>query len=149
MILDRPEAGLREVARATGLSAATVRDVRQRIVRGEDPVPDRYRLSVRPGGASDVPAPPPAADGARVRRPATCADQATLLEKLRLDPSLRFNETGRGTLRWLHQHSVDAEVLDRVGRVVPDHCAPVVARLARCCATEWTRLAEQLERRTT
>ncbi|MFD6620078.1 ParB/RepB/Spo0J family partition protein, partial [Streptomyces albidoflavus] len=35
---ERPDAGLREVARATGLSPTTVRDVRRRLERGESPV---------------------------------------------------------------------------------------------------------------
>ncbi|MFD9393249.1 ParB/RepB/Spo0J family partition protein, partial [Streptomyces sp. NPDC060000] len=43
ILLGRPDAGLREVARASGLSPATVRDVRRRVERGEDPVPARYR----------------------------------------------------------------------------------------------------------
>lgn len=150
MIADRPDAGLREVARATGLSAATVRDVRQRISRGDDPVPDKYRSTVDPEGAplGVLPRPAPLPEGVRPRRPEAPADRATLLEKLRLDPSLRFNEAGRGTLRWLHQHTVDDEGLEHLGRVLPDHCAPVVASLARSCASEWMRLAERLEQRT-
>ena len=36
-----PDASLREIARAAGISPATVRDVRERIRRGEDPVPAR------------------------------------------------------------------------------------------------------------
>lgn len=150
MINDRPDAGLREVARATGLSAATVRDVRQRIDRGEDPVPGRYR----PGGKrepSTVPTgsrPPRTPGSSRTRRREVCADRHTLLAKLRHDPSLRFNEAGRHTLRWLHQHTVDAEGLENLGRGLPDHWAPVVAGLARSCASAWARLAEQLEQRT-
>ena len=71
-----------------------------------------------------------------------------LLKKLRGDPSLRFSEAGRFSLRWLHQHTVDPEGLESIGRALPDHCAPVVASLARSCAAEWTRLAERLEERT-
>lgn len=54
MINDKPAAGLREVARATGLSTATVHDVRRRLMRGEDPVPGRYRATA---SAAQVPAP--------------------------------------------------------------------------------------------
>jgi hypothetical protein len=56
ILRERPEAGLREVARATGLSPATVRDVRTRLDRGDDPVPGRYRLhrvAGRPREAED------------------------------------------------------------------------------------------------
>jgi ParB-like chromosome segregation protein Spo0J len=147
IISARPDAGLREVARATGLSPATVRDVRQRIDRAEDPVPQRYR------GAVDVDANGDADTDARlvrrtVSRPRPLngqVDPRPLLAKLRNDPSLRFNDAGRRTLRWLHQHMVDADSWE--GHSVPDHCAPVVADLARMCALSWTTLAEQLEQR--
>lgn len=145
LIHQRPEAGLREVAQATGLSAATVRDVRLRLGRGEDPVPAKYRAATY--GADGVPAVRPLPAAARPRPAYTPADLMSLLKKLRGDPSLRFSEAGRFSLRWLHQHTVDTEGLENVGRVLPDHCAPVVASLARSCAAEWTRLAERLEER--
>jgi hypothetical protein len=149
MINDKPEAPLREVARATGLSAATVRDVRERIDRGEDPVPGRYRLTGKhKSSAVSTVSRPPRTAGNRTRRMDVSADRHTLLAKLRHDPSLRFNEAGRHTLRWLHHHTVDVESLESLGRGLPDHWALVVAGLARSCATAWTRLAEQLEQRT-
>jgi ParB-like chromosome segregation protein Spo0J len=151
MINHRPDAGLREVARATGLSAATVWDVRRRIERGEDPVPRKYRPArTSEGGPAEAPASRPAAtlDGTRARQTSQPVDRGALLEKLRQDPSLRFNEAGRLALRWLHQYAVDAEGMDNLSRGLPDHWAPVVASLARSCATEWERLAEQLEQRT-
>jgi ParB-like chromosome segregation protein Spo0J len=151
MINEKPEAGLREVARATGLSAATVRDVRRRIERGEHPVPGRYRTDEEREPASVTPMPRPAAvppNPPRTRRMYVPVDVHMLLEKLRQDPSVRFSEAGRLTLRWLHQHVVDAADLENLARGLPHHWAPTVASLARSCATEWTRLAEQLERRT-
>lgn len=150
IISERPEAGLREVARATGLSAATVRDVRQRIDRGEDPVPDRYRTARKLESAAAVSTlsrSPSTTSPSRTRRKELAADRHTLLARLRHDPALRFNEAGRHTLRWLHHHTVDAEGLEGLGRALPDHWAPVVAGLARSCATAWTGLAEQLEQR--
>jgi ParB-like chromosome segregation protein Spo0J len=150
MINDKPEAGLREVARATGLSAATVRDVRQRIDRGEDPVPGKYRPVVKASSSAvtAVAQPPLTPATSRTRRMEAHADRRKLLAKLRLDPSLRFNEAGRTALRWLHQHTLDAKCLESLYRGLPDHWAPVVASLARSCAAEWTMLAEQLEQRT-
>jgi ParB-like chromosome segregation protein Spo0J len=62
---ERPGAGLREIARATGLSPATVRDVRQRIDRGEHPVPARYRRS----GEQSAPDPRATAGSAADRSP--------------------------------------------------------------------------------
>jgi ParB-like nuclease domain len=149
MINDRPEIALREVARATGLSTATVRDVRQRIDRGEDPVPGRYRAAGNHASStSTVPRPTRAPNSTRTRRGEGSADRHTLLAKLRHDPSLRFNEAGRHILRWLHDHSADAESLESLSRSLPDHWAPTVAGLARSCATAWTSLAEKLEQRT-
>jgi ParB-like chromosome segregation protein Spo0J len=148
MINERPDAALREVAQATGLSLATVLDVRQRIRRGEDPVPQRYRPTQQP----DIPTTPElrpagAHRAPRSRRHETPTDQDTLLAQMRRDPSLRFSETGRRSLRWLHDHVVDADGLDNLSRGLPDHWAPVMAEVARRCASAWSRLAEQLERR--
>jgi len=150
MINDKPEAGLREVARATGLSAATVRDVRQRIDRGEDPVPGKYRPVEKAdsAAATAVAQPPRTPATSRPRRIEAHTDRNNLLAKLRLDPSLRFNEAGRNALRWLHHHTLDAKCLESLCRGLPDHWAPVVASLARSCAAEWTMLAQQLEQRT-
>lgn len=150
MFQERPDAGLREVARATGLSPATVRDVRQRIERGEDPVPGRYRVP----GAHQVPR---ATVAARSAATAGCAtvnqgdvlvDRHKLLAKLSEDPSLRLNEAGRRTFRWLHRYAVDDEGLESLGRGLPGHWVPEVADLARSCAAAWNTLAEQLQQRT-
>lgn len=149
MINERPKVVLREVARATGLSVATVRDVRQRIGRGEDPVPDRYRPAEPPD--TETPEPAPRQDRVatpRTRYKETLPDQQTLLAKLRNDPSLRSNEAGRQFLRWLHRHTVDTDGLEDVCHGLPDYWAPVVAKLARTCATAWVQLAELLEQRT-
>lgn len=154
MIADRPEAGLREVARATGLSPATVRDVRQRIGRGEDPVPGRYRPAAG-ADAADTSAAPPAAAARPPRAPGTrpeprdlAVDRRKLLAKLSEDPSLRLNEAGRRTLRWLHHCTVDGEGLENLGRGLPGHWAPDVADLARSCAAAWSMFADQLQQRT-
>jgi ParB-like chromosome segregation protein Spo0J len=145
LLLDRPEAGLREVARATGLSPATVRDVRRRIDRGEDPVPGRYRDS--PGAARTSLADRQHGAVARIDREAAPVDRRKLLAKLSEDPSLRLNEAGRRALRWLRQYSVDGDGLETLQRGLPGHWAPDVADLARSCAAAWSELAEQLQQR--
>lgn len=151
IIHDRPDAGLREVARATGLSAATVRDVRQRIERGEDPVPQRYRPPQKPGHpmVSPISRPRRLPNAGRSRPRELPADRDALLARLRHDPSVRFSEVGRNVLRWLHQHIVNTEDLENLDRGLPDHWAPVVASVARGCAEEWIKFAEYLEQRTT
>jgi len=149
MIGEKPEAGLREIARATGLSTSTVRDVRRRIDCGENPVPIRYR----PANELDDAPPDPACDPPCTPRPHRTRykeapdDRLTLLAKLAHDPSLRFSEAGRHVLQWLHRHTMDTDGMEDLGRSLPDHWVPVVAELARRCATSWTRLAEQLEQR--
>ncbi len=145
MFLDRPEAGLREVARATGLSPATVRDVRQRIDRGDDPVPGRYRAAASAETAASRTQ--RAANGGRVGRRDMAVDRQKLLAKLSEDPSLRLNEAGRRALRWLHHYSVDGEGLESLGSGLPCHWAPEVANLARSCAAAWIALADQLQHR--
>lgn len=151
MIREKPHAGLREVARATGLSPTTVRDVRQRIDRGEDPVPGRYRsASVRPAAPASAttaaPRPRRSPTG-QARRQETPVNRQALLAQLGDDPSLRLTEAGRRTLRWLHHCTVDGEGLADLGRGLPDHWAPVVADLARSCAAAWGLFAEQLQQR--
>ncbi|MFD8571748.1 ParB N-terminal domain-containing protein [Streptomyces sp. NPDC059639] len=153
IFLERPDAGLREVARATGLSPATVRNVRQRIDRGEDPVPGRYRTAQddERTGTSSV-----AAGSARQRPPTPApdhlvrgtVDRQKLLAKLSGDPSLRHTEAGRRALRWLHQYSVDGASIETLGSGLPCHWAPEVADLARSCAATWNKLAAQLQQRT-
>ncbi len=145
MIRDRPEVGLREVARATGLSPATVRDVRQRINRGEDPVPARCQAPCPNESKPEAKAPRPAAGARGVGREAV--DRHTLLAKLSHDPSLRLNESGRHAIRWLYQHTVDAESLEGLLRALPDHWAPVVATLARNCSEAWAVVVDQLQAR--
>jgi len=145
MITSQPDAGLREIARATGLSPATVRDVRIRTGRGEDPVPAKYRDAESQGPpCGHRPAPQ---DETPARRPTVRIDSSSLLAKLVSDPSLKSNETGRSMLRWLHRHTVDPESCQGLGTSVPDHWATPVAELARNCAMAWLRLADQLEKR--
>ena len=140
MLRENPKAGLREIARATGLSPATVSDVRQRANRGEDPVPDRYRRRSDDSSSGRV---------AAGRRRSSRAMQQTvdldvLLAKLRNDPALRYNESGRQTLRWLYQHAVGVDSFQELVSNLPDHWSEVVAEFAASCAQSWDSLAESL-----
>lgn len=145
LIQERPEAGLREIARATGLSPATVRDVRRRTESGLDPVPDRYRAPEDREQVKEVVRP--------LRRPEndSClvlpADRESMLAKLMSDPSVRFSQAGKYTMRWLYHYTVDSESCRNLADTVPDHWARTVAQLARGCAMAWDTLADQLEAR--
>lgn len=132
MIKARPDASLRDIARAAGVSPGTVRDVRQRLTAGLDPVPERMRAAER----ADTEAP---AGRTGVRAP------AVTLPILRRDPSLRFNEHGRLLLRWLEAHAVSPGEWAEVVNGVPSHCRELVADMARGCAEAWAEMAEALE----
>jgi ParB-like chromosome segregation protein Spo0J len=129
----RPTASLRDIARASGVSPGTVRDVRRRLLAGLDPVPERMRAAE----LADVAV--PAARG-EVRAP------GATLPILRRDPSLRFNEHGRQVLRWLEAHAVSSGEWTAVVDGVPSHCRELVADMARGCAEAWAEMAEALER---
>lgn len=128
LIKQRPEASLREIAREAGVSPSTVRDVRLRLERGEDPLPQVRQ---------------------RREKPAVREAVSRMLQGLQSDPSLRFTESGRTVLRWVHSRAIRAEEWAEVEHKVPAHCAYVLANVARSCADEWIQIAEELEQRTT
>jgi hypothetical protein len=144
IIAARPGASLREVAKAAGISPNTARDVRQRMSRGEDPVPAGRR-----GRQSRV---APADRGANVGRPATTGghvaqDLGAVLARLRRDPSIQSNQTGRDLLRWLSLHARILADRQPALRAVPPHQASAVAQLVTCWAHQWLEFAGDLERR--
>lgn len=133
IVEERPDASLRDVARAAGVSPGTVRDVRRRLSAGLDPVPERMRAAERaeavlPSGRTEA------------------RDPDTTLPILRRDPSLRFNEHGRLVLRWLEAHAVSSGEWAGVVSGVPSHCRELVADMARGVAEAWVEMAEALER---
>lgn len=172
ILSDNPELSLRQVAHAAGISPETVRDVRNRLRRGEDPVPSRYDRK-RPeqntqsaGPAVPTERPPLSeerplpklerqvkSEGPRLvssvhpgaGRPAAGSATA-VMERLRADPALRLTETGRILLRLLHAHLVETEKWDRIVENVPAHCGGIIAQLARECAQLWEGFADQVER---
>jgi len=130
-----PDATTREVAKAAEISATTAKDVRNRLLRGEDPVPSKQRDNSGAAGrtAAGHPVPVP-------RQPTVD------LNHLRADPSLRFSESGRTLLRWLTALGTDEEWMAIVD-TVPSHCAPAVVEMARQRAENWRRFALALDRR--
>jgi ParB-like chromosome segregation protein Spo0J len=151
-IIAHPGASLRTIAALAGLSPGTVRDVRQRLLRGEDPVARKPADGGQPH-AKAAAAPPgsggPGRPGRRDHRAAGPGrDRGTLLRDLRRDPSLRFTQRGRQLLEWLAVKAAGPSGLDALVDPLPAHCAYLVAGLARECADEWLEAARRLERRT-
>jgi hypothetical protein len=136
MITRRPDASLREIARAAGISTGTVRDVRDRLRRGDDPIPLKQR------GIPRRPAPEQQRAAVTPRR-----DPAALLRNLRKDPSLRFTESGRALLRWLDMRAVGPDGWRQLLESIPPHCTYVVADLARGAAEDWRQFADRLKQR--
>lgn len=154
LITEKPTASLREIAREAGISAATVRDVRQRLDHGEDPVPGKERVGEDKdqGRTGDLhESSKPTANQEYVKRKRlrrnTFKDPSLVLEQLRQDPSLRMNEGRRIMLQWLGAQL--AAVKNSKGFIdqVPPHSYLAVAQIARSCAATWTVFAEELEQR--
>jgi ParB-like chromosome segregation protein Spo0J len=147
LLAQQPDASLRDVARAAGISPATVLDVRKRLERGQSPVPEKPAARHAPGAA------PPSPGGAPVqalrlssRTPAP-PDPAAVVDKLLRDPSLRGNQRGKEMLRLLHLNAAGAEQLPAAAAAVPPHCVTIVVQLARQYATMWQDFARELDGR--
>lgn len=155
LMTSRPDLPLRAIVKETGLSLGTAHDVRQRLLRGEAPVPQGRRSAVgrrpppTPAGV-DRPAPPSPRASAPSAAPTGSSRTRGSLETLRRlagDPSLRHSESGRHFLRWLHTHFMVDEAWRQQADAVPPHCTDTVAELALHCSNAWKRFAEDLSRR--
>ncbi|MER7553674.1 ParB/RepB/Spo0J family partition protein [Streptomyces anulatus] len=143
-ITNNPDLSLRAIARIAGISVGTARDVRERMRRGENPVPPRYRLSAGHRTENSTPensAPGNNAGGDSRTAGTPRAERDRFLLALRTDPSLRFSGIGRALLRLLDANTLDAAQWDRLAAAVPQRWSPVVADLAMDCAADWSALA--------
>lgn len=141
----RPNASLRTIAREAGISAGTARDVRERMRRGEDPIPPRQRDN---SGAKPSTPERDLRRGVAAGRVSRSRDRATILRNFRRDPSVRFTDTGRNLLRWLDARAIGVDGWESVVRAIPPHCAYVIADLACAIAEEWLGVAEYLRQNT-
>ena len=142
LIRTKPAAPLRQVAQQAGVSVGTVRNVRDRLLAGVDPVPSRQtndQATQPPAPRRLVPA------GERHGRQRLGSDVQAILDGLRRDPSLRYTEAGRSMLRWLSSGIPHMESLPTVVNDVPPHCGILIAQIARECANTWSSLAEQMD----
>jgi ParB-like chromosome segregation protein Spo0J len=148
LLVEQPEMSLRQVARNVGISPATVRDVRQRMERGEWPAPDQPEAKVPTveSAKPQVPwssAPPDETQADQGERP----DPAAILEKLLRDPSLRHTERGRRLLRLLQISVAEAQEWPTAVSALPPHCMVTVMELAIHFGQMWLCFARELEER--
>ncbi|MET9258624.1 ParB/RepB/Spo0J family partition protein [Amycolatopsis sp. NPDC004079] len=147
LFAEKPDATLREIASQAGIALATTRDVRERLRRGEHPVPSPRRR----GGASREPVAvaPDSADETSQGDGATgpAAPATPDLRTIGRDPAMRLSEGGREVLRLIGAHSLKQQDWVRLIESVPPHCVPGVADAARSCAETWQHFAWQLEKR--
>jgi len=128
LLRQNPEASPEDISRASGVSQTAVRDLRSRLLDGDQLVPPPRR------------APP---SGASQRIPVT--DLRAIVRQLSTDPSLRFSEAGRTLLRWLDASPRTVTECDELADNVPSHCRDLISQLALRCADSWQRFAARLE----
>lgn len=138
LLVSDPNASLRQIAKAVGVSPATVSDVRARISRGEPAVTPRQRAL--------VPAQRHEHQVAEVNDDERL-EPASSLRDLRRDPSVRFTESGRVLLRLLEASAIEPQQWDQIVDSIPQHCQRAVVRIARDCAASWRWIAERLDQR--
>lgn len=143
LIEEQPHASLRDIAEQAGISPATAKDVRDRLQRGDSPVPAKLTLAETrtPGTHPQTPT------VTRLLRRGRIPDPDQILRKLLRDPSLKLTDNGRLLLRWLSTHTVNSHEWERLEDELPTHCVSLVADLAVGLAYEWARLAETLKSR--
>jgi transposase-like protein len=138
LLSERPEASLREIADAAGVSPGTVRDVRDRLRRGDDPVPSSE-------GDKHETTPPTKAPPKIIAHIACKAlDVNPVLRTLARDPALSMNCTGRELLRWLHVHAVNSADTAKLSSSLPEHCIEHLVELAIRCSANWAAIAQHL-----
>lgn len=150
LMTENPHLSLRQVARAAAISPETARDVRNRLRNGEDLIPRQRQRSLAVDG--DVVAERGIRPTALAVRPPRepVIDRATIVNRLKADPALRYNETGRNLLRLLSLHTQWTEEWEAIVTNLPPHCSGVVADLAGQFASFWadfaTRAAREFDR---
>lgn len=138
LLTERPGASLRDVARAAGISPATVLDVRKRLERGDPPAPGKR------GAARNAVNTTGGACSSTAARSAAPLELAAMMEKLLRDPSLRSNVQGKEMLRLLHVNAVGAGELSTAAGALPPHCVAIIVQLARQYAQMWQDFAGEL-----
>lgn len=138
----RPGTPLREVALEAGVSLGTAHDVRDRMRRGDHPIPDRQRPDQeRASSQCDRRGLP------RRRRRGELVAWPSLRPRLMRDPLVRYSVSGQELLRWLDSHTITPQSWQGIVNNVPPHWADSVVGVAYSCADQWQEVAQALERR--
>ena len=142
-IAAHPQCSLRDAAKYAGISPNTVRDVRDRLKRGEDPVRCQTRtgpLTNRPATARPTHRPPVVSQTSETSSTAV----RPLLASLSRDPELRMSDSGRELLRWLHTHTVDDVDVVALMATMPNHRQAQLAEIAARCSVSWSVIAHEM-----
>ncbi|MEU8384347.1 winged helix-turn-helix domain-containing protein, partial [Streptosporangium sp. NPDC048865] len=149
LMAKEPHASLRRIARQVGISPNTVRDVRDRLERGEGPLPRSSRSAdARPDA---VPHERPATSGGS--RPGAASEArspeagTSPLHALIRDPAMRSGERGRLLLRMLSMSGALTPDREQLIDAVPEHCVDLVCQAVRESAAAWAEFAGRVERR--
>ncbi|MFF0623797.1 winged helix-turn-helix transcriptional regulator [Streptomyces sp. NPDC004296] len=147
LLMENPGASLREVAKAAGVSPGTVRDVRQRLQRNEDPVPSRQRRAELKAAKKICAAVSgTTGSGARVEFAEVGGPERKMaIQALMRDPQLRMSDEGRLLLRLFTARVVDERHRQRLIRWIPSRWRRTVTELAYSCSRDWYDFARQLE----
>jgi hypothetical protein len=135
LMAEKPSASLREIAKDVGISVSTALDVRNRLDRGDDPVPPYQREAAQKPRCSQRNRP----------RQGSPVEPVTILRKMQRDPSLRYSDTGRALLAWLATHSLDINQWREFVNEIPPHSRGLLTEFARGCARKWDSIASELD----
>ncbi|GAA4920957.1 ParB/RepB/Spo0J family partition protein [Streptomonospora salina] len=130
LIQANPEQSLRQVARASGVSPETVRDVRRRLLFNEAPVPV---------GAADE------RQADALKESQGQHNWRRAMRTLRSDPAMRYSEHGRLLLRILSLHDVEDEEWQKILHAVPEYARPMLGQAAQGCVSLWTSTVRRIE----
>ena len=142
LVASRPDISLRQVAREAGIAPATAADVRDRVRRGEDPVPVRAVQSKKPVAARRIDV-----SGTSPQEPLpnrSISELTPSFDQLCKDPSLRFTEAGRTLLRMFDSCQALVRADEAMKRRLPPHCLDSVAELSLAYAEVLQSFAAEL-----
>lgn len=143
-----PEASLRELARAAGVSLGTAHDVKEQLRAGADPgaADDAVADADNEGTAG------PGTAAVRSARPKPTRQRATesggpepslpmIMAKLAVDPSLRYTDSGRAFLRWMTRHAIPPGEWREFADAVPEYWLTDIGDIAAAMSEEWLQFS--------